>query len=316
MTKNHYRYIIVFVDHFTKWVEAFPIRRNDATSCAELLVTQIVCRYGAPERVLTDRGSPFLSTLAYEVYKILNIHKLNTTAYHPQTNGMVERFNSTLVAMLAMYVGANQRDWDKFIPYCLFAYNTSRHELSHFSPYYLLFGREATLPIDAMCRIDSTSFQSVGEYARHIILQMRRAHRIAERNQREIANKYRVKSMERPPPVYNIGDKVMMQFYHEPFGLTKKLGLMWRGPYTVVKQMGPVTYKIEIPSQSGQSITYKTHVNRLKPFFERSDELHAADMEDDTQLRRELLEEEAEKQHEAEVERDLADKMEEKSRKQ
>ena len=316
MTKNRYRYIIVFVDHFTKWVEAFPIRRNDATSCAELLVTQIVCRYGAPERVLTDRGSPFLSTLAYEVYKILNIHKLNTTAYHPQTNGMVERFNSTLVAMLAMYVGSNQKDWDKFIPYCLFAYNTSRHELSHFSPYYLLFGREATLPIDAMCRIDSTPFQSVGEYARHIILRMRRAHRIAERNQREIANKYRVKSLERPPPVYNIGDKVMMQFYHEPFGLTKKLGLMWRGPYTVVKQMGPVTYKIEIPSQSGQSITYKTHVNRLKPFFERSDELHAADMEDDTQLRRELLKEEAEKQHEAEVERDLADRMEEENKEQ
>ena len=223
-----FRYVIVFVDHFTGWVEAFPMRKNDAKTCAKLLVTQVICRYGTPEKILTDRGGPFIGTLAQEVYKLMNTVKLNTTAYHPQTNGKVERFNSTLVAMMAMYVGLDQKDWDVQIPYCVFAYNTSRHEQNEFSPYYLLFGRTPTLPVDTICRVDSATYQTSGEYAREIIKRMRISHRLAIRNQREIANAYREKSLAGPPIQFKKGELVMMQFFSKTFGLARKLALMWR----------------------------------------------------------------------------------------
>src|ERR1700745_133179 len=109
------------------------MRNNDATTCAKILVDNIICRYGAPTKILTDRGTPFLASMAHEVYKIFNIHKLQTTAYHPQTNGKVERFNSTLVAMLAMYVSSNQKDWDTLIPL------TRRHETLERSPLQSFF---------------------------------------------------------------------------------------------------------------------------------------------------------------------------------
>jgi len=122
------RFIVVFSDYFTRWVEAFAITVQDTKHIAKLLVEQIICRYGTPKKLLSDRGSVFLSDLAKQVYEALGIHKLNTTAYHPQTDGLVERFNHTLATMLAMFCNDNQRDWDVLLPYVLFAYRTTLEE--------------------------------------------------------------------------------------------------------------------------------------------------------------------------------------------
>jgi hypothetical protein len=304
LSNNRHRFIIVFVDHFTGWVEAFPMRNNDATTCAKILVDNIICRYGAPTKILTDRGTPFLASMAHEVYKIFNIHKLQTTAYHPQTNGKVERFNSTLVAMLAMYVSSNQKDWDTLIPFCVFAYNTSRHERSQSSPYYLMFGRNATLPVDAMVRTDSVPYLTANDYVKEIIRRMRIAHRLAQKNQLETANAYRELALSKPPPVYNTGDKVLLQFFREPFGLSKKLGLMWRGPFTVVERKGPVTYRVNIPGAS-QDKVITVHINRLKPFVERTSREGAAE-----ESARKLFEEELKRQQQVALERATADEIE------
>ena len=72
-----------------------------------------------------------------------------TTAFHPQTNGQVERMNHTLAPMLSMYVADNHQDWDQVLPFVVFAYNTARQETKGFSPFFLLYGREASLPSDA-----------------------------------------------------------------------------------------------------------------------------------------------------------------------
>ena len=272
-----YRYIIVFIDHFTRWVEAFPMRKNDARTCAELLVTEIVCRYGAPTKLLSDRGSPFLASMAKEVYHILSIKKLQTTAYHPQTNGIVERFNSTLVAMLAMYVSMDQKDWDKYIRYCVFAYNTSRHELNQFTPYYLVFGREASLPINVASRVDSDIYLSSGEYAQQIIRRMRVAHNLASKNQRSVASEYKTKALAKPPPEFKAGDLVWLRFYSHKIGLSPKLEHMWRGPFEIVERTAPVTYVVSVPGRT-RNLKYVTHVNRLKKFYPPKD---GATMEDE-----------------------------------
>ena len=92
---------------------------QSAATVAKLLVEQIVSRHGVPSEVLSDRGRSFLSGLIKEVESLLGFHKVNTSAYHPQTDGLVERFNRTLIAMLAKTVDKGGRDWDRHLPYVL-----------------------------------------------------------------------------------------------------------------------------------------------------------------------------------------------------
>ena len=113
---------IVFTDYLTKWPEVFPTSDQTALTIAKLLVEKVISRHGVPVELLSDRGSAFLSHLLQEVCQLLGIHRVNTTAYHPQTDGLVERFNRTLIDMLAKRVEPSGRDWDRQIPYVLFTY--------------------------------------------------------------------------------------------------------------------------------------------------------------------------------------------------
>jgi transposase InsO family protein len=136
------------MDYLTKWPEVFAVADQTATTVAQTLV-EIISRHGVPAKLLSDRGANFLSDLLHEVYALLGIKKINTSAYHPQTDGLVERFNRTLTDMLAKTVDQSGRDWDKRIPYVLYAYRTSLQKSTRESPFYLLYGRDARLPTEA-----------------------------------------------------------------------------------------------------------------------------------------------------------------------
>ena len=122
LTEKGNRYVVVFMDYLTKWPEAFAVPDQKAETIARLLVEEIVCRHGIPEELLSDRGTNFLSSLLQEVCKLLEIKKINISGYHPQTDGLVETFNSTLVNMIAKSCDVCDRDWDDHLPYLLFAY--------------------------------------------------------------------------------------------------------------------------------------------------------------------------------------------------
>ena len=114
-----------------------------------MLVAEIIARYGAPRVLLSDRKTNFLPKILEEVCKIFQIFQnMNTSSYHPQTDRLVERFNSTLCQSLSMYVAKNQKDWDDFIPLILFAHRTSISEAIGDSPFYCLYGRAPRLPVD------------------------------------------------------------------------------------------------------------------------------------------------------------------------
>ena len=117
---------------------------------ADLLVERIVSRHGVPTEILSDRGAAFLSGLMKEVENLLGFHKVNTTAYHPQTDGLVERLNRTLTTMLAKTTerGSRGKDWDRHLPYVLFAYRASQQESTLESPFFLLYGRDSRLPTE------------------------------------------------------------------------------------------------------------------------------------------------------------------------
>ena len=98
------RYGVVFIDYLTKWLEVFATSDQTALTIAKLFVEQIVCQHGVPAQLLSDRGAAFLSHLLMEICELLGVEKLNTTAYHPQMDGLAERFNRTLTDMLAKRV--------------------------------------------------------------------------------------------------------------------------------------------------------------------------------------------------------------------
>ena len=143
------RYILVLCDYATRYPEAVALRSIDAEHIVEELV-HIFARVGIPDEILTDQGANFTSKLLSELYKMLHIHQLRTSPYHPQTDGLVERFNQTLKSMLQKAATSEGKDWDKMLPYLLFAYREVPQASTGFSPFELLYGRAVNGPLDVL----------------------------------------------------------------------------------------------------------------------------------------------------------------------
>ena len=129
-------YVVVVSDYFTKWMEAFAIPNQEAVTVAEKLVEEVFCRFSIPERLHSDQGRQFEGKLMQEVCKLLHINKTRTTAFHPQSDGLMERLNQTLLSMLAATVHEHPGDWDKKLRLVCMAYNTSVHQSTGFSPFF------------------------------------------------------------------------------------------------------------------------------------------------------------------------------------
>ena len=147
-TEQQNKYLLIVADYFTKWTEAFPIRDQEATTVADIMVKEIVSHYGVPLVLHSDQGRNFESTVFAEMCRLLGIEKTRTTPLHPQSDGMVERFNRTLEAQLAKFVSENQRDWDHHLQLLMMAYRTSVHDTTGETPAMMMMGRNLRLPID------------------------------------------------------------------------------------------------------------------------------------------------------------------------
>jgi transposase InsO family protein len=149
LTYQGNRYVLVVMDLFTKWTEAYPLPDQEAKTVAKVFVNEFVCRYGTPLQILTDQGTNFESQLFKEMCIFLHIDKVRTSTNHPQANGGVEQFNRTLAQMLTMYC-QNKQSWDEYLPQVMMAYRSAMHSTTHYSPNKMLFGREIMLPLEVM----------------------------------------------------------------------------------------------------------------------------------------------------------------------
>ena len=140
VTTQGNKYIIVATDYLTKWPEAWPTADATAVTAADFLVDCIIARHGAPRELLSDQGRTFLNQLLAAMCDRWEIQQTFATVYHPQTNGLVERYNKTLAKTLAKVCLQRPQDWDDFISTALFAYRTARHETTRHTPFYLLYG--------------------------------------------------------------------------------------------------------------------------------------------------------------------------------
>ncbi|CAG2249596.1 unnamed protein product [Mytilus edulis] len=134
-------------------VESFPMENMEASTVANIIVTEIICRFGVPTLIHSDQGRQFESELFSEMCNLLQISKTRTTPYHPQSDGMVERFNSTLVKMLIAYVDEHHTNWDQLLPYVMMAYRTAVHETTGSTPNRMMMGREVATPVDIMYKL-------------------------------------------------------------------------------------------------------------------------------------------------------------------
>ena len=151
ITPNGNSYLFVASDYFTRWLEAYPIPNQEATTIANKLTEELFFRFSLPDQLHSDQGRQFESILISEVCRLLQIQKSRTTAYHPQGDGLIEQFNRTLLDMLSTTIKDYPGSWENHVrrAVCM-AYNTSVQPTTGFTLFYLMFGRQARIPIDVM----------------------------------------------------------------------------------------------------------------------------------------------------------------------
>ncbi|GFT96446.1 retrovirus-related Pol polyprotein from transposon 412 [Trichonephila clavipes] len=170
--------ILVVMDYFTKWPEVYPIPDQEASTVAEVLVQHWISRFGVPLQLHSDQGRKFDSAVCKRRCEILAIDTTRTTALHPQSDGMVERFNRTILNSLSLLVSSNQQDWDRKLPFSLLAYRSAVHETTGYSPSQMLFGRDR-LPADLLFSQPPDAPLSPEEYIEKLQARMEEMHHLA-----------------------------------------------------------------------------------------------------------------------------------------
>jgi transposase InsO family protein len=140
VTKSGSKYILVCVEMFTRWPMAVPTKKADAITAATFLYQQVFCTFGPLTTILSDNGAHFANQVLREYIKIVNARRKFTTPYYPQCNGMVEKFNSTLLSSLRKLSHLKAKTWDEHLPTILYSYRVGSHEALSISPYELMFG--------------------------------------------------------------------------------------------------------------------------------------------------------------------------------
>ena len=142
-------YILTMIDCFTRFAVAVPLPDQSSESIISAVLGNYILIYGTPRRILTDQGKSFESESFQNFCKLFRIHKIRTSGYRPQSNGLCERFNQTIKSFLRkLLTDTTRADWDLYLNFAVFAYNTAEHSSTHFSPHFLTFGEEARLPAD------------------------------------------------------------------------------------------------------------------------------------------------------------------------
>eukprot|EP00794_Sanderia_malayensis_P021278 gene21278-biopygen16313 len=256
-TANGNKHILVVMDHFTKWCEAFATKDQKSSTVAKLLVSKLFSRFGPPTVIHSDQGRNFDSNLMHEVYNIMGLKKTRTTAYHPQCDGLVERQNRTLQDIICNFVSEHSLDWDEWIDQAVFAYNTGVHESTGISPYEMVFGRPARMPIEVELGVPLRNPSSQSDYSQSL----RKAIQIAN----QAARKSLVAARNRQSTEYNkshLDWKPLQPGQAVWLARPKKwkFGKKWIGPYTICSNNG-VNYVL----RSNIGKTFVAHHNQIRP---------------------------------------------------
>ena len=228
--------MLVVCDHFTRLSQAYATKSKSSRAAAEKLFNHFILQFGFPKRIHHDRGGEFNNQLFKQLHRLANIKESNTTPYHPMGDPIVERYNRTLLNMLKSIPKTAKNNWKDHLATLTFAYNSTVHKSTGFSPFYLMFGRESRLPIDRIfpnAGNDSESEESYGSFVDNWKSRMDEAFQLAARSSKKVddGNKKRYDARARSVEI-EIGDRVVVQNRNK--GGTGKLNSYWHPDVYVV----------------------------------------------------------------------------------
>jgi transposase InsO family protein len=272
-TKRGNRYLLTFIDHFSRYPEAIPLPRQDAPTVARALVTEIFSRLGCPRTISSDKGTNFMSELFQEVCKLLQVKRINSTSFNPQMQGKVEKFHLGLNQSMSHYVNKYGNDWDEFVNYALMAHRSVPHSITRYSPFYLLYGREMRLPTEddlspekSVTTNNGNHKDSVQHHLETLADRLNEAYQVVRENNRE--------GRERQKDYYNRGTKLVTfqpgdMVYLKEMNLRKigaKFKTRWKGPYEVIRRLSDLNYLVKL-SRSKETVV---NVNKMKKCFRQT----------------------------------------------
>ncbi len=275
LSEEGYKYILLFQCHFTKYIIALPTTNQRAETVAKLFVNEVVCKWGAPEALLSDRAATFLSAIVSEVCRLCKTRKISTSGYAPKPQGLVERSNQTFQEILRHFVNRSQINWPEFLPIAAFAANTSIHWTTVESAHYLLFRCDLQLPVQE-------AFQySIGPYVldEDLDYPTQLQHRLTVAWQAALDHtgkeqEHQAKAHARkgqPTPEYQVNQKVLVELHIYP-GRAAKLGQRFKGPYVISHVYDNNTVGIvywEIPDCP----PIRINIQKLRPYVEDTGDL-------------------------------------------
>ena len=230
--------VLVITDWLTKWAEVYAIRDETADTIAGCFI-DFVSRHGCPAEVLTDQGRNFESRLMKKILKDLGLDKLRTTAYHPQTNTAVERFNDTLNNMLKVFENGNCDTWDLLLPQIVFAYRTAYHSTIKMSPFEALYGRKPILPGRLLLGPESFPEPSHVFNSPEVLLIWRQCREnIQKARQRQ--NQAKAEAQGTQAKAINSGDQVLLRNY-----AASKLQKTYKGKWQAKFEAYPKAWVIQ-----------------------------------------------------------------------
>ena len=258
---------LVITDHFTKYAVAIPTRNQTAQTTAQVFFDNFIMHYGLPARILTDQGRNFEARLLRELCQICGINKTRTTPYHPQGNGMTERFNRTLLMMLRTLEDEKKKNWKVYVPQLVHAYNCTRHHTTGRSPYSLMFGREPRLAVDVFLGLEKNDGPEVDyfKYAEDLRSRMLETYKIVSETTKQVAKKSKQQyDLRVRGTVPEIGDQVLVRLV----GLNgkQKLANRWENePYKIVDKPDNEMPVYNVQRSNGTGPRRTLHRNMLLP---------------------------------------------------
>ena len=166
-SSSGHEWLLEVSDYFTKFAQVYPVRNTTSVTLANRVMDEYICRFGCFESLHSDQGANVDGAVFRVLCDLIYAAKTRTTPYHPQGDGQVDRLNKAIVKILSKLIEEQQRDWAAYVPKALLAYNSSVHDSTGYTPFRLMFGREACLPIDVVLRLDSTTGET-GTYQEYV----------------------------------------------------------------------------------------------------------------------------------------------------
>ena len=268
LTESGNKYILSMICTFSRYAEAVPLPDMKATTVAETLLSNIACRYGLPDSLVSDNAKNFEGQIIQDFCKMLKIKKKHTTPYHPEGNAIVERYHSTLGNGLKMMVNEHQTDWDKMLPLVLLSYRTSVHSSLKETPSFVIYGHDIRLPYDILTTKDVPGKYAIGlsphGHGAETHLRMRKAFAMYKEIMLEEMKKSHAHSnIKRKTPELAVNDLVLL---HVPLTKPKrspKLHKQYRGPYRITEKVSDINFEIQ---EVGRRKKQVVHINRTLPW--------------------------------------------------